>query len=244
MGLNAYNYGIDAYPIIPTIALVKTYCDKNNDVPIIINLDYYFPNWVDVVPVLPFLKNKYLDSAATISNINKFYFKINGIRYFDNYVEYFKLPFKYNIKSNDSSFNGYEYDLSVPVPNLKKLEYSIDYRNKRPLKFEARPDHVLPLYKLFTDYPNNTFFLIRSPYHKSYLPTIKNQADLDKFIKELQGFKNVRVIHNFNDASLNDSCFTDNNHVNRLGAKQFGIWLKDTLSRFEELKPYQINYQD
>jgi hypothetical protein len=238
MGLNAYNYGIDGYPLVPTLALVKTYCQENNNTPIILNLDYSFPDWTDVVPVLPFLNNKNLDSAATLSNINKFYYRIYGIRYFDNYVEYLKLPFKYNLQSNDSSYNGYEYELSVPVPNFKKLEYSINYRKKRPLKFEARAEHVSILYRLFNDFPNTTFFLIRPPYHKSYIPTIKNQADLDNFIGTLQKFKNVKVIHDFNNASLNDSCFTDNNHINRLGAKRFGIWLKDTLSTYPELKPY------
>jgi hypothetical protein len=244
MGINAYNYGVDGYPIVPTLALVRNYCEKNSSVPVIINLDYYFPNWVDVVPVLPFLNNKHLDSAATISEVNKLYYHIYGIRYFDNYVEYFKLPFKYNFLGKDSSFNGYEYDLSVPVPNFKKLEYSIEYRKKRPLKFEARTEHINLMYKLFKDFPNNTFFLIRAPYHKTYLPTISNQNEVDKFINDLRAYKNVKVIHNFNDASLNDSCFTDNNHINRLGAMKFSHWLKDTLNKFEEIKPYLVNDQN
>jgi len=240
MGINAYNYGIDGYPLRPTIALVKNYCDRYPSTPVIINLDYAFPEWgAFIYPLLPFMSKDYIKEATIASNLHKPYYDIYGIRYYDNYTEYFKSAFKGNY--SDSTFNGYNYEMTLKVPNINILNLSIKKTgsNQRDLN----PNQILinSLFQLFEKYPKTIFFLIRAPYHKTYISGFKNKGKIKAFINSFSKFNNVRVIENFNDSSLSDSCFRDNIHINRLGAQKYSMWLRDTLVTFKELKPYLTN---
>jgi len=241
MGINAYNYGIDGVSLIGTLSLARIHCETNPDVPVIINLDYWFWKTVgDVSTYVPFANNKHIAYTLDSGYLNTWHYKIYGIRYFDLYSEYFRHSFKALFPSHDSLFNGYDYEMGKPVPTLNELNSSIKLRKEKSFEFKAEPPQVALLEKLLTDYPQTTFYFIKAPYHHTFLEDAKSMDGYDAYISQIATHKNTVIIDDVEDRSYSDSCFSNNIHVNRKGAKQFGEWLSTKLATYPQLSPYKI----
>lgn len=240
MGINAYNYGVDGVSLIGTLSFARIHCENSPNIPVIINLDYWFWKTVgDVSTYVPFAGNKHIAYTLDSGKLNSWQYRIYGIRYFDIYSEYFRHSFKALFPSSDSLYNGYDYEMGKPVPTLAALNSSIELRKENPFEFKPEPSQVQLLEKLMKDFPQTTFFFIKAPYHHSFLEDAKSMEGYSNYIDQIKTHKNAIVIDDVNDMAYSDSCFSNNIHVNRKGAKQFGLWLNERLKTFPQLKDYQ-----
>jgi hypothetical protein len=163
MGINAYNYGVDGVSLIGTLSLARIHCERSPDVPVIINLDYWFWKTIgDVSTFVPFTSNKHIAYTLDSGKLNSWHYRIYGIRYFDLYSEYFRHSFKALFPSSDSLFNGYDYEMGKPVPTIAALNSSIELRKEKPFEFKPEPAQVELLEKLLIDFPQTTFLFIKA----------------------------------------------------------------------------------
>jgi len=240
MKLKSYNFGLDGVSLIGTISLARIHCKRNPEVPVIINLDYAFWKTIgDVVSFVPYTNDTIIKNALVEANACQPHYSIPGIKYFDFYPNYFRHSFKSLFPTFDSLYNGYDYEMNKPVPSFKELNEAIELRRKNPLVFKTKPKQIALLKKLFLDYPDTKFYFIKAPYHSSFVKDASDLQGFDKYINFLKGFNNVSVIKDVPN-NYSDSCFADNIHVNRLGAKRFGTWLSSRLSQYPDLKPYIV----
>jgi hypothetical protein len=131
--------------------------------------------------------------------------------------------------------------MGKPVPTIAALNSSIELRKENPFEFKPEPAQVELLEKLLIDFPQTTFLFIKAPYHHSFLEDAKSMNGYSDYINQIKTHKNVIVIDDVNDKDYSDSSFSNNIHVNRIGAQQFCIWLNAKLKTYPQLKDYQTN---
>jgi len=242
MGLNAYNYGLDGVSLIGSLSLARIHCEKAPNVPVIINLDYSFWKTIgDISTYVPFASNKHIAFSLDSGKVNSWHYRIYGIRYFDVYSEYFRHSFKFLFPNSDSLYNGYDYEMGKPIPSLDELYSSIKLRKEDPFEFKPKLYQVEMLKKLLAEYPNTSFFFIRAPFHRSFTEDAKSMKGYTEFLDQIRSYKNAVVIDDVDDRQYSDSSFSNNIHVNRIGAQQFCIWLNAKLKTYPQLKDYQTN---
>jgi hypothetical protein len=217
MGMPAYSYGIDGASYDVTDVLLQIELAKARRTPIIIELQYFDSESLGSVSTyIPFAFDPRFRALLSKFHELRWRYFVPGVRYYGYYDAFTRDMLLPNQKVTDGfgewinrgPFSQRQFDEIVKVDLTRKVGYvpEQDWDRKLGARIAA--------------HSNRLFFLVISPYDKSYFVNFKN---LDKFsaVKQrLSSLPNV-VLLDWSRLYDTDTFFQDTVHLRREGAADF-----------------------
>jgi len=228
LGKQFFNYGITSTGDDVLLFFLEQECKKVKSTPYILfnfDLEGFTYSLGDLNNYIMDANNKYVQEL--LGDSNKIYYKVPFIKYFGNYMVYFKdylnskmMVTKYEDKGASIEKNQLTSDkFAFLIAERRQWETEFVWDKKLQAKF----NHVL------TGNPDKIFIIVIPPYHKSYFEKYLNYNKVLEYLDTLSGMPNVKIL-NFSHLIFPDKYFFNTTHLNYEGALVFNKMLKDSLT--------------
>jgi hypothetical protein len=230
LGLNAYNYGMEAASFEVTEVFLQIELAKPKTTPLIVELQFQDTGILgNEGRFIPFAsETRFRQLLRRFHSLEWRYF-VPGIRYFGYYDWYVKDYL--NERTHVTQVTRGFVELLHPRP-YDRTEFGEIVRARLQMTNGYFPDEDQNrrLIALITEHPQRLFFLIVSPYHSSYYVHFQNEEKLKAVEAKLAAFPNVVVI-DWGRMHYPDQSFFDTQHLRREAAADFSQKLRDKINQ-------------
>lgn len=221
MGVPAFNYGMDAASYEITDVLLQIELAKQRTTPVIVELQYEDTHTLGAQDrFIPFAKDPRFRQLLKRFNAMSWRYYFPGIRYFGYYDETLLYYLNERMHVTEADRAGFRHLVHAEPFDRAQMD---DYIHKRLLKdtgYFQDEDQNRRLVAHITENPKRLFFLVISPYHRSYFTHFRDQEKLDAFKKQLSALPNAVVI-DWGRLDYPDEYFLDTLHLRREAAAKF-----------------------
>lgn len=229
MGVSAFNYGMDGASYEVTDVLLQIELAKQRTTPVIVELQYEDTQTLAAQDrFIPFVKDPRFRQLLKRFNAMSWRYYFPGIRYFGHYDETLLYYLNERMHVTKSDRAGFRELVHAEPFDRAQLD---DYIRKRLLKdtgYFQDEDQNRRLVAHITENPKRLFFLVISPYHRSYFTHFHNPEKLEAFKKQLSALPNAVVI-DWGRLDYPDEYFLDTLHLRREAAAIFSRQLGDKI---------------
>jgi hypothetical protein len=228
LGLNAFNYGMNGASYEVTDVFLQIELAKPKTTPIIIELPHRDSGLLsDPAKFIPFVSDPRMRQLLNRFHAMDWKYFVPGIRYFGNYDAFLRDYFWLRLGKTKIS-NGYSELVPGQAFDRAKLDEAIKARLAYTNGYFPDEDQNRRLLGHITTHPQRLFFLVVSPYHRSYYVNFQNTDKLDAFEKKLSALPNVVVI-DWGQLDYPDEYFLDTLHLRNEPAAEFSRKLGDKI---------------
>jgi hypothetical protein len=228
-GISVFNYGLDDASFLTTHAFLNIELKKKKKSPIILDVVYWdWFNIGDPADYIPFSQNEHIKQMLRDAGEYKMIFSIPGLRYYGYYPHYIRLYFNQVFRSDQKVINGYVFENKDTDFDSKIFNEALDKRlnksqnlgidERRSGSYDQRQKDML--IEHIRNHPERHFFLIISPFHRSFFKTKPDIKKGELFFKYASTFPNVTFL-NLAKSDYPDSLFLNTTHLNHQGAVRF-----------------------
>jgi len=104
-------------------------------------------------------------------------------------------------------------------------------RKKTPFVYTPNAEKENRFINLMSINIKRKIFVVITPYHSSYIRTLKGRNSANRFLEEIKKLSNVAVL-DYSDAAYPDSMFINTTHLNYIGANRFSRQLKTEFNKY------------
>jgi hypothetical protein len=228
MGINAFNYGMDAASYEVTDVYLQIELAKPRTTPIIIELQHEDSGILGYQgKFIPFVSDPRIRRLLTHFHANEWRYYLPGIRYFGNYETFLQyyLNDHMHVQKVSQGFSELEHP---PQFNRAQFDEYVRGRLAGRTGYFPDEDQNRRLIAHITEHPQRLFFLVSSPYHSSYFAHFQNADKLAAFEEKLAALPNV-VLIDWSRLDYPDEYFLDTLHLRREAAAKFSRKLGDKI---------------
>ena len=228
LGNNYFNYGLNNTKYDVTLFFLDEECKKKKHNPfIILNFDYsgLLRGYGDICNYIPFSSNDNI--KGILGKDYQTIFEIPFLKYFGEYSTYTKYYFSDKLQLTKNTNKG----AIIETVSLSedKFNEAVEKRIHSLNNFYIDTSIQNKLFNVIQKNPDKYFVFVVTPYHNSYFINFTNFNDVNEFLKQLNSYKNVKVL-DFSKLPLSNDMFFNTTHINIKGAKVFNKILKDSLN--------------
>lgn len=228
MGINAFNYGMDAASYEVTDVLLQIELAKPRTTPIIIELQHSDTGMLGYQgKYIPFVSDPRFRQLLAHFHAMEWRYYIPGIRYFGHY-EYFMQQYLNERMHVQKVSRGFSELVHTPPFEQAKLDEFVRGRLEARTGYFQDEDQNRRLIARISEHPQRLFFLVFSPYHPSYFTHFQNADKLAAFEDKLAALPNV-VLLDWSRLDYPDDYFLDTLHLRRDAASKFSRKLGDKI---------------
>ena len=228
IGLNTFNYGMDAASYEVTDVFLQIELAKTRTTPIIIVLQHSDTGTLGFQGrFIPFVSDPRFRQLLGRFHAMSWRYYIPGIRNFGFYDSLLQdyLNERMHVQKVSRGFS--ELTHSPPFAQAKLDEY-VRGRLEARTGFFQDEDQNRRLIAHITEHPERLFFLVISPYLPSYFTHFQNPYKLTAYEEKLSALPNV-VLLDWSRLDYPDDCFLDTLHLRREAAAKFSRKLGDKI---------------
>jgi hypothetical protein len=235
IGLDVFNYGMDASSYEVVDVLLKAELQKKKTVPVVLGMSYHlFHNVGDISKFIPFAWNADVRQALEQNHAMSWRFLVPGLRYFGYYDWYFKDFLSEHLGLTRNVDRGYEYKLNALAFDPTRFAEAVKKRRETGYGYSEDPEDIEKLTARILCAPQREFVLVFLPIHDSCFENFTGKKDFTKALARWRRIPNVRVL-DYSELRYPDEYFTDTMHLNQKGAvefsRRFGADLRHVLER-------------
>jgi hypothetical protein len=228
LGLNAFNYGINGASYEVTDVFLQIELAKPKTPPIILELPHRDSGLLsDAAKFIPFVSDPRMRPLLNRFQAMDWKYYLPGIRYFGNYDAFLRDYFWLRMGKTKIS-SGFGELVPAQDFDRTKLDEAIKARLAYTNGYFPDEDQNRRMIAQITAHPRRLFFLVVSPYHRSYYVNFQNADKLAAYEKQLSALPNVVVI-DWSQLDYPDEYFLDTLHLRREPAAEFSRKLGDKI---------------
>jgi hypothetical protein len=221
LGLNTYNYGMDASSFEVTDVLLQIELAKPKTTPIILEPQFADSGRLgDPAKFIPLVSEPGMRRLLKRFHVLAWWHYFPGLRYFGQYDVYLRHYFYMRTHPNWRLVHGFSYDAQQPPFEQARLDDSVRKRLQSRTGYFPDEDQERRLIAHITQHPERLFFLVYSPYHPCWFAHFENAEKLKQFQERLQKFPNV-VLIDLSRQEYPDEFFYDSVHMLQTGSADF-----------------------
>ena len=231
MGIPAFNYGMDGASFEATDVLLQIELAKQRTTPIIVELQYDDTQTLGFQDrFIPFATNPRFRQLLKRFNAMSWRYYFPGFRYFGYYdvVLQYYMNERMHVEKVDRA--GFRELVRAQPFDRAQMDGFIRERLKTHTGYFQDEDQNRRLVAHITENPKRLFFLVISPYHKSYFAHFQNAEKLEAFKKQLAALPNAVVI-DWGQLDYPDEDFLDTLHLRREAAAKFSQQLGEEIRK-------------
>ncbi|MFZ1071958.1 MAG: hypothetical protein WAO21_00845 [Verrucomicrobiia bacterium] len=213
-----------------TDVLLQIELAKPKTTPLVIELQFHDAGTLgDQGKLIPFASDPRFRQLLRRFHALEWRYFIPGIRYFGYYDWYFKDYINEHFHVTKVTRGFVEFLHPHPFDQAK-FDDIVRARLQMTNGYFPDEDKNRRLIAHITEHPQRLFFLVITPYHRSYYVNFQNEEKLKGFEARLAAFPNVVVI-DWGRMYYPDSSFVDTLHLRRDAAEDFSKKLRDKIGQ-------------
>jgi hypothetical protein len=220
LGLNAFNYGMNGASYEVADVFLQIELAKPKTSPIIIEFPHRDSGLLsDPAKFIPFVSDPRMRQLLNRFQSMDWKYYLPGLRYFGNYDGFLRDSLWLRAGRTKIS-KGYSELVPAQAFDRVRLDEAIKARLAYTNGYYPDEDQNRRMVAQITAHPQRLFFLVVSPYHRSYYVNFQNADKLAAFEKQLSALPNVVVI-DWGQLDYPDEYFLDTLHLRREPAAEF-----------------------